>query len=152
MSTTIEQPAQQPRRKGPLSAEEWDLGLTILESLVILNGMQGECMSRECIADVMGISAQAIENLEIRAFKKIRLKTSHLRPELEDLGVVHRLPVGGLGKAKPRSKLSRSTLPRAERALELTKAEATPPISPEASEFCPPLAVVIASATDTIIA
>lgn len=145
-TTTNEQPAQQPRRKGPLSAEEWDLGLTILESLVIQNGMQGEGLSRECIAEVMGISAQAIENLELRAFKKIRLKTSHLRPELEDLGVVQRLKVGGLGKAKPRSKL-----PRAERALELTKAEATPPISPEAFEFCPPLEVVIASATDTLI-
>lgn len=97
----------QPKTPGskwaPRSAEDWDLGLTILEELIKLNGLHGQPMSRECIAEVVGVSKQAVENIENRAMQKVRRLTSHLRPELEDLGVVQRLsPFKTTAKVKGR--------------------------------------------------
>lgn len=86
-----ETPPAKTNRFAPKSEEDWNLGLAILEELVRLNGMQGEQISRECIAEVVGCSPQAVENIEKRVMKKLRRLTSHLRPELEDMGVVQRL-------------------------------------------------------------
>lgn len=113
MSTTNEPAASRPKN-APKSDLDWDLGLTILEELVRINGLQGQPMSTRAIAAAVGVSFQAVQNIEYRAFKKLRRLTSHLRPELEDLGVVQRLDrTPKSSKVRPTRK-RRNTEPKEE--------------------------------------
>lgn len=153
----IDQAEQSPqsRRNGPVSEEEWDLGLTILEELVRINGLQGQPMSTRAIAAAVGVSFQAVQNIEYRAFKKLRRLTSHLRPELEDLGVVQRLDrTPKSSKVRATRKRHDSTLLKSDSFEELSDAEKRVPLNAEQTASLWPLKlkVVLSKTTDTLTA
>ena len=91
MNTIQDSAPTQLTKWAPKSEEDWQVGLAVLENLVLDLGIQNKPVSREAIAAAVGCSKQAVENIENRVLGKLRRLTSHLRPELEDAGVVQRL-------------------------------------------------------------